>query len=88
MKKLKLIRGAGGGGKDGGGGSARAAVEADNTLRSRQFAKVIDLICEGEVEGLVGAEISPEHAERSIYFDGVPLRNELGQSNFDVSAFS
>ena len=88
MKKLKLIRGAGGGGKGGGGGSARAAVEANNTLRSRQFAKVIDLICEGEVEGLVGAEISPEHAERSIYFDGVPLRNELGQSNFDVSAFS
>ena len=87
MKKLKLIRGAGGGGK-GGGGSARAAVEADNTLRSRQFARVIDLICEGEIEGLVGAEISPEHAERSIYFDGVPLRNEMGQSNFDVSAFS
>lgn len=86
MAQNKVIRGAGGGGK--GGGSARAAVEAKNTLRSRQFARIIDVICEGEIEGLVGANVSPEYAERSIYFDGVPLRNDQGQPNFDVNAFS
>lgn len=85
MAQNKVIRGAGGGG---GGGSARAAVEAKNTLRSRQFARIIDVICEGEIEGLVGANVSPEYAERSIYFDGVPLRNDQGQPNFDVNAFS
>lgn len=86
MSENNLIIGSGGGGK--GGGSARAAVEAKNTLRSRQYARLVDVICEGEVGGLVGSEISPEYAERSIYFDGVPLRNEQGTPNFDINAFS
>ena len=47
----KLIAGAGGGGgKGGGGGGGSANVTADN-LDSRQIARVVDLLCEGEIEG-------------------------------------
>jgi len=49
----QLIIGAGGGGK-GGGGSARVAQEAPDSLRSKAYARVVDLISEGESEGLVG----------------------------------
>lgn len=87
MDEQNLIQGAGGGGK-GGGGSSRPAQEAANTLRSRQYARVIDVLCEGEIEGLVGLNQSTALAEQSIYFDGVPLRNELGTPNFNLDAFS
>lgn len=81
----KDIRGAGGGK---GGKKGRAAQEAADTLRSRQIARVVDMLCEGEIEGLVGSYTSIVEAEKNIYFDGVPLRNELGQPNFDLDAFS
>ena len=46
------IIGAGGGGKGGGGGSSRTPKTAPDSLDSRQYANVIDLISEGEIEGL------------------------------------
>lgn len=70
----KDIRGAGGGGK-GGGGDFRAPVEAPNTLRSRQYAKVLDLVSEGEIEGLV-------NGARSVFLDDTPLQNDSGSYNF------
>lgn len=85
MAELKLVRGAGGGkGKKGG----RAAIEAPDSLRSRQFARFVDLIGEGEMEGLVGSDVSLEMAERSIYLDGTPLRNEYGAPNFDLDGLA
>jgi predicted phage tail protein len=71
---MKHIKGAGGGGKDG-GGSARVPVESPDTLRSIQYAKIIDLVSEGEIEGLVDGL-------RSVYLDDVPLRNQDGTDNF------
>lgn len=72
----KTIKGfGGGGGKGGGGGSARVAVEAPDSLRSKAFARVLDLICEGEIEGLVDGA-------KSIYLDETPLQNEDGSFNF------
>lgn len=72
----KDIRGAGGGGgKGGGGGDFRAPVESPNTLRSRQYAKVIDLVSEGEIGGLV-------NGARSIFLDDTPLQNDSGTYNF------
>lgn len=88
----RMITGAGGGGKGGGGG--RSAVEADDSLRSRQFANVLDVLCEGEIEGIVGLsgpgtlEERLQAAEQNIYFDGVPLRNSLGVPNFDLGGIS
>lgn len=63
----------GGGGK--GGGTARAAVEDKNTLRSKQFARVLDLVSEGEIQGLVSGY-------QSIYYNEVPLQNADGTFNF------
>lgn len=74
------IIGAGGGGK-GGGGSARTPRTAPDSLDSRQYANVIDLISEGEIEGLVDGE-------KSIYLNNTPLRNKDGSYNFeDVEIF-
>jgi predicted phage tail protein len=67
------IRGAGGG--KSGGGSARVAVEAPDSLQSVQYAKVLDLISEGEIGGLV-------NGLQSILIDSTPLMNENGQYNF------
>lgn len=69
-----IIRGSGGGGK-GGGGSARVAVEAPDTLESVQFARIIDLVSEGEIEGLV-------NGFQSVVINGTPAMNENGSYNF------
>jgi predicted phage tail protein len=55
----RLIAGAGGGGGGGkggggGGGGGSANVTKDN-LDSRQVARIIDLLCEGEIEGFPSA---------------------------------
>lgn len=69
----KIFIGAGGGGK--GGGSQRAPVEDADSLRSRAYARVVDLISEGQVKGLV-------NGLNSIYLDEVPLQNSDGSFNF------
>lgn len=62
------------GGK-GGGGSARAAQEDPNTLQSQATARVLDIIGEGEIVGLVDGL-------KSIYFDETPVQNGDGSYNF------
>jgi len=74
MKKRLPIRGSGGGGK-GGGGESRTPVEAPDSLRSKQSARVLDLIGEGEIWGLVDGL-------KSVYLDGVPIQNSNGSYNF------
>lgn len=69
----RSIRGAGGGGK-GGGGSQRAPVESPDSLRSRQYARVLDAISEGEIVGLVDGL-------KSVYLDGTPVMNANGTLN-------
>lgn len=67
------IQGAKGGGKSGRGGSG--ATEDPNSLQSAATARVIDLLSEGEIVGLV-------NAGKSIYFDGTPLIASDGTENF------
>jgi predicted phage tail protein len=69
-----VIRGAGGG-KSGGG-----AKIASDSLASRQFAKVVVAVTEGEVEGLVGGM-------QGVYLDGVPMENGDGTYNFSGVSF-
>jgi len=69
----KIFIGAGGCGK--GGGSQRAQVEDADSLRSRAYARVVDLISEGQVKGLV-------NGLNSIYLDDVALQNSDGTFNF------
>jgi predicted phage tail protein len=72
----ELIRGAkGGGGGGGGGGSSHVPAEAPDSLRSRAFARVIDCVSEGEIDGLVDGL-------KSIYLDDTPLQAADGSYNF------
>ncbi|MDP2808632.1 MAG: phage tail protein [Rhodocyclaceae bacterium] len=72
-----LIIGAGGGGGKGGGGSTggHVPVESPDSLRSRQYARVVDLVSEGEIVGLVDGL-------KSVYLDGTPVQNANGGMNF------
>lgn len=74
MKPRKLI-GYGGGGGKGGGGESRTPTEDPDSLRSKSFARVVDLLSEGEIEGLV-------NGAKSIYLDGTRLQNDDGSYNF------
>ena len=62
-----------------GGGRQRQAVytpsEQRDNLDSRQYAQLVDLISEGEIQGLVDGE-------KSIFFDNTPLQNADGTYNF------
>jgi predicted phage tail protein len=71
-----LIAGAGGGGgKGGGGGGARTPTTASDSLNSRQYAELIDLISEGEIQGL-------KDGFKSIYVNNTPLQNPDNSYNF------
>ncbi len=63
-----------GGGSKGGSSGGGISEDADN-LASVQNARIVDLIGEGEIEGLVSGE-------QSIFLDGTPLRNNDGTYNF------
>jgi hypothetical protein len=67
--------GGGGGGKGGGGGSTRTPTEAADNLNSAQYAQVLDLISEGEIQGL-------KDGFKSIFFNNTPLQNANGTFNF------
>lgn len=76
----RLITGAGGGGgggKGGGGSSSppRTPVEAADNLNSTQYAKVLDLISEGEIEGL-------KNGLQSVFLNNTPVQNPNGSLNF------
>jgi len=64
---------AGSGGK--GGGSGGGLTESADTLKSTSYAQVLDLICEGEIGGLV-------NGLQSIYLDDTPIQNPDGSNNF------
>jgi len=71
----KLIQGAGGGGK-GGGGGGRTPTEEDDSLKSEQFVNILEVLCEGEIEGL-------DDGAKSIFIDDTPVQNSDGSVNFD-----
>lgn len=74
MSAHSNLQGYGGGGKSG-GGSSRAPVESPDNLISKQYARVLDAICEGEIEGLIDGD-------KSIYLNQVPLQNQDLTYNF------
>ena len=51
------------------------ATEADDTLQSFQQVELVDLLCEGPIEGIVDAE-------KGIYLDGTPIKSVNGTDNF------
>ena len=67
--------GGGGGGGKGGGGEQRTPTEASDNLNSTQYANLVDLISEGEIEGL-------KDGHKSIFINNTPLQNADGSYNF------
>ena len=73
---LGVLQGAGGGGGGkGGGGTTHVPSEADDSLQSVQYASVLDLISEGEIQGI-------EDGVQGIYLDGTPVQSGNGIDNF------
>jgi predicted phage tail protein len=79
MSTYRSIQGSGGGGGGGGkgGGSSQAYVptESDDSLQSVQYGSVLDLLSEGEIEGIEGGV-------KGIYLDGTPIQSSAGTDNF------
>ena len=59
-----------------GGGGGHTPVEAKETSRSKQLVKIIDVISDGEVEGLADGM-------KSVYFDNTPVQSKNGSYNFN-----
>ena len=66
----------------------------EGSLRSKQFATIIDLLGYGEIEGFRSPEnTNPDTTDslnigRDIFLDNTPLVNANGDSNFeDVEVF-
>ena len=76
---MTVIRGSGGG--SGGGkagassGSARTPEESPDSLLSTSYAKVLDLVSEGEIYGLA-------NGLESVYLNNTPVKNAGGSYNF------
>ena len=85
----KFIAGSGGGGGKGGGGGSRTPSTDPDSLNSRSFGHIVDLISEGEIDGLVDPGfVNPISGAtdawmRSIFLDNTPLKNADGTVNFD-----
>lgn len=75
MSEKMNISGAGGG-----GGGQSTPVEAADSLRSSQYANIIEVVSEGEIEGLVDGL-------KSIYLDGTPIESASGNKNFEGAEF-
>ena len=72
----------GAGGRKLGGGSSRTPVTAKDSLDSRQYANVLDLISEGEIEGLADGF-------KSVFINNTVLQNPDGSFNFqDVEIYT
>lgn len=72
MGQLKSIVGAGGGK---GAGSSQGPTEAPDSLQSKAYAKLLDLVCEGEIGGLV-------NGAQSVFLDDTPIQNADLSYNF------
>jgi predicted phage tail protein len=75
MKREAYIPPPGGAMGGGGKGGSKGGKETRDNLRSRQMARIIDLIGEGPNVGIVGWT-------KGIFYDGVPLQNKDGTFNF------
>ena len=81
MTDQNFIAGSGGGGK-GGGNSSKTAKDS---LDSRSHAKLIDVLSEGEIEGLYNHNNVPNANawQRSVFLNDTPVMNSDGSINFD-----
>ena len=81
MTEQNFIAGSGGGGK-GGGNSSKTDPDS---LDSRSHAKIIDILSEGEIQGLYNHNNVPNANawQRSVFLNDTPIMNSDGSLNFD-----
>jgi predicted phage tail protein len=64
----------------------RDPVEHPDTLKSESYARVLDLICEGPIEGLVDTAgnvlVKKNEFGKGVYLDETPLQGRKGVYNF------
>lgn len=68
-----------------GGGSSSSGSESPNSLRSNAKARIIELLGEGEIVGLVdaaGEPVTSENGGTAIFFGETAAQNENGSWNF------
>lgn len=71
----KTIQGSGGGSSS--SGSSRTPVTQPDTVSSKAYLSILDLLCEGQVQGLVAPQSG------SIFIDGTSLTNPDGSVNYE-----
>lgn len=74
MSITTALRGAGGGG----GGSARQPIESPDSLRSIAYARIVDLVGEGEIVGFAD-QTNPMSC---VFLNETPVANSDGSLNF------
>lgn len=72
MSENKVYISGSGGGKGGG----HTPSESPDSLRSRQKARIVEMISEGEIVGLV-------EGLKGVYLDDVPIQNDNGTYNYE-----
>lgn len=68
------VYGSGGGGKGGGGD---APTESPDSLQSRQKARIVEILSEGELDAVLVDGL------KSVYLNDVPIQNANGSYNFE-----
>lgn len=69
-----------GGGSSSSDGSSRTPVVANDTVQSQALLSILDLICEGQVKGLVPDAVGS--GTGGIFLDKTPVSNPDGSLNF------
>jgi predicted phage tail protein len=89
------IYGAGGGGKGKGGGAFRKSTEAKDNLDSTAYAKIVEILSEGEIEGFatpsrlgltVGTTQYMNASMKDIYFNKTQLLNAAADNTLPQDA--
>ena len=78
---MTKIIGSGGGGGKGGGGGGRTPTTDKDSLDSKSYANVLDLISEGEIEGL-------KDGLKSVFLNNTPIQNNDNSYNFDNVSYA
>lgn len=71
-RAISEVRGSGGGAKQ---PKQRTPVDSPDSVKSKALLSLLDLLCEGQIKGLVAGE-------QSIFLDGTSLANPDGSKNF------
>ena len=65
------------------GGSQHTPVESPNTLQANSYANIVDLICEGPIEGPAIYDVGDDEDtkwRKSTFYNETPVETSIGVS--------